>query len=86
MNPKNYDENGDFCIFPARWAENYDENGDFCIFPLGKAESAMKTAFFAFFAQPYMSDFLSFQPYTLCRATLHNEGFCVGFSDQTLHT
>ena len=46
----------------------------------------MKTTFFAFFAQPYMSAFLSFQPYTLRRATLHNEGFCVGFSDQTLHT
>ena len=40
----------------------------------------MKMAFFAFFAQPYMSAFLTFQPYTLRHATLHNEGFCVGFA------
>ena len=33
-----------------------------------------------------MSAFLTFQPYTLRRATLHNEGFCVGFAHQTLHT
>ena len=42
----------------------------FCIFPPNST--------FIFFASP--------RPYTLRRATLHNEGFCVGFAHQTLHT
>ena len=42
----------------------------FCIFPPNPT--------FIFFASP--------RPYTHRRETLHSEGFCVGFTDQTLHT
>ena len=46
----------------------------------------MKTAIFAFCAQPYMYHFVRREPYTVRHAILHNVGFHVGFCDQTLHT
>ena len=64
----------------------YDENGVFCVFTPNEPESAMKTAIFAFCAQPYMYNFVRREPYTVRRAILHNVGFYVEFCDQTLHT
>ena len=46
----------------------------------------MKTAIFAFCAQPYMYNFVRRKPYTVRREILPNVGFHVGFCDQTLHT
>ena len=70
----------------AARAEKYDENGVFCVFTPNESESTMKTAIFAFCAQPYMYNFVRREPYTVRRAILHNVGFHVGFCDQTLHT
>ena len=64
----------------------YDENGDFCVFTPDEPKSTMKTAIFAFCAQPYMYHFVRREPYTVRREILHNVGFHVGFCDQTLHT
>ena len=45
----------------------------------------METTFLHISAQSYIYIFASPQPYTHRRATLHNEGFCVEFTDQTIH-
>ena len=46
----------------------------------------MKQAFTLFPPNPTFIFFAFPQPYTNRRKTLHNEGFCVEFTDQTLHT
>ena len=51
-------------------SKNVGRKPRFCLFPPNPT--------FIFLASP--------QPYTLRRKTLHSEGFCVGFADQTLHT
>ena len=45
-----------------------------------------KPRFCIFPPNPTFIFFASSLPYTHLRATLHDEGFCVEFSDQTLHT
>ena len=45
----------------------------------------MKQAFTLFPPNPTFIFFAFPQPYTNRRATLHNEGFCVEFTDQTIH-
>ena len=82
-----------FIFFKVKNAVFSDENGVFCIFPPNAAFD-----FFAFSrptqhsiicTSPPVSTFIffaSFKSYTRLRAILHNAGFYVRFSDQTLHT
>ena len=48
--------------------------------------SSNETSIYAVSAQSYIYIFASSLPYTHLRATLHDEGFCVEFTDQNLHT
>ena len=45
----------------------------------------MKQAFTLFPPNPTYIFFARSHPYTLRRETLHDEGFCVEFTDQTIH-
>ena len=55
-------------------------------FPQRAKNVGWKPRFCIFLPNPTFIFFASPRPYTHRRATLHNEGFCVEFSDQTLHT
>ena len=55
-------------------------------FPQRAKNVGWKPRFCIFLPNPTFIFFASPRPYTLRRKTLHNEGFCVEFTDQTLHT